>query len=188
MNAFGSLGIFFYANLDDILTLPKWKAATNTTHGDAVFWTILSFLMRRFRLSSPISVTKMADDLLLPQVRKALKRDGWKLGTKAFSLRESGFQFWVDVVAEKDGQKVLVEVKSWLNTFSADWYQALGQYLTYQDVVSRKAQDHELYLAVPEAVYNEHFTSPLIQNMVTKNLIKILIFNPTTNEVISWKR
>jgi hypothetical protein len=33
---------------------------------------------------------------------------------------------------------VAVEVKSWQHTFNADWYQALGQYLTYQDVLIRK--------------------------------------------------
>ncbi|HEX8531994.1 MAG TPA: element excision factor XisH family protein [Cytophagales bacterium] len=129
----------------------------------------------------------MADDILLPHVRAALIKEGWQVKKKAFSVRDSGYQFFIDVEAERDGQWIAVEVKSWQNTFNADWYQALGQYLTYQDVLRRKAPDVELFLAVPVEVYDEHFKTPLIQNLITKHLVKLLIFNWDTNSVTAWQ-
>ncbi len=129
----------------------------------------------------------MADDILLPYVRTALIKDGWYVKQKAFSVRDSGYQFFIDVEAERDGRRVAIEVKSWQNTFNADWYQALGQYLTYQDVLKRKAPDCELFLAVPVEVYEVQFKTQLIHNLITKHLVKLLIFNWDTNSITAWQ-
>ncbi len=129
----------------------------------------------------------MADDKVLPQVREALEKDGWTLKPKAFSLRDSGYQFWIDVDGEKDGQRIVVEVKSWITTFTQDWYQAFGQYMTYAEALKRKNKDIDLYLAVPEDIYNQHFKTSLIQNMVYQHKIKLLIFN-NSNSVAAWKQ
>ncbi len=129
----------------------------------------------------------MADDILLPYVKTAFIREGWHVKQKAFSVRDSGYQFFIDIEAERDGRRVAVEVKSWQNTFNADWYQALGQYLTYQDVLNRKVPDCELFLAVHVEVYEEHFKTPLVSNLLARHLVKLLIFNRDTNSVTAWQ-
>jgi hypothetical protein len=129
----------------------------------------------------------MADDKVLPQVKKALRKDGWKLDAKGVAMREDGHQFFIDLRGEKDGQMIAVEVKSFLGNFMQDWHLALGQYLNYKALLAKRAPDHVLYLAVPETTYAEYFASPFIQNMVELYKVNLLIFNPN-NTAIEWKR
>jgi hypothetical protein len=68
---------------------------------------------------------------MLPNVQAALVSDGWTVKKGAITIIKGNYQFFIDVSAGKDGQKVAIEVKSFLNNFVYDWHLALGQYLTY---------------------------------------------------------
>lgn len=130
----------------------------------------------------------MADDLVLPNLQESLIKDGWTLRAKAPTIRTKGKYYLTDVAAEKEGQKIIVEVKSWLSTsFNPDWFGAFGQYLTYQEVILAERLNYKLYLAVPENIYNQHFINPFIQSMVTKYSMNLLIFDLNTNTVAAWK-
>lgn len=128
----------------------------------------------------------MADDKILKDFKKALQSQGWTVQPKSMSVRESGFQFYIDVEAERAGQKIAVEVKSWLNDFNEDWFQAMGQYCTYQDVLGRKAPNYELWLVMAEDRYIEYGSTQLIQNLKRKNSIKFIIFNQYSNTITQW--
>jgi hypothetical protein len=129
----------------------------------------------------------MADDKYLSNVQATLRQDGWILRPTAFSLRDSGYQFWIDIDAQKDERRIVVEVKSWRTNFLQDWYQAFGQYMTYSAALARKNHSIELFLAVPEDTFNKHFQMGLIQNMVRQHSVKLCIFNVSNHSVVTWK-
>jgi len=128
----------------------------------------------------------MADDKYLPNVKDSLRQDGWTVKEKTLSLTDGEYIFLIDIEAEKDGRKIAVEVKSWLNNFSQDFYAALGQYTTYRTALKRAKLDYDLYLAVTEDIYHKHFNKSIFAQIVKKNSVKIIIFD-TNNTIVSWK-
>jgi hypothetical protein len=86
-----------------------------------------------------------AKDTYHNAVRFALVKDGWEILTEDYSLEYGGERLYVDIAAEKSicskqqrfaiaaekqGQKILVEVKSFLGrSFINDLEQAVGQYI-----------------------------------------------------------
>ncbi len=54
----------------------------------------------------------MADDIVLPNLKEALVKDGWQVKPKALLLRETGYLFLIDIDAEKDGKRVALEVNT----------------------------------------------------------------------------
>lgn len=125
---------------------------------------------------------------MLPNVQAALVSDGWTVKKGAITIIKGNYQFFIDVSAEKDGQKVAIEVKSFLNNFVYDWHLALGQYLTYNALLFKLDPDRVLYLAVPEDIYTEHFQSAPFQEFVVLYSINLFIFSQDANRVIAWKR
>lgn len=100
-------------------------------------------------------------------------------------LESDDYLYLIDVEAKKEGRKICVEVKSWRNTFNTDWYMAFGQYLSYQEAIEEERLPYTLYLAVPQDIYAEHFTNQHIQKLVTKNGIRLIIFDLDTNTILS---
>jgi XisH protein len=59
------------------------------------------------------------------------------------------------VAAEKAGQKIAVEVKSFLGASSiSEFHTALGQFFNYRLALEEKDPDRRLYLAVPALTYD----------------------------------
>ena len=102
-------------------------------------------------------------------------------------LESDDYLYLIDVEAAKEGRKICVEVKSWLNTFNTDWYMAFGQYLSYQEAITEERLLYTLYLAVPQYIYAEHFTNQHIQKLVTKNGMRLIIFDIGTNTILLWQ-
>lgn len=125
---------------------------------------------------------------MLPNVQAALASDGWTVKKGTITIIKGNYQFFIDVSAAKDGKKVAIEVKSFLNNFVYDWHLALGQFLTYNALLFKLDPDRVLYLAVPEEIYIEHLQSELFQELVELYLINLLIFSHKTNHVVAWKR
>ncbi len=58
------------------------------------------------------------------------------------------------MAAEKTGQKIAVEIKSFLGpSVIADLQQALGQYILYHDLLARIEPERVLYLAIHAAIF-----------------------------------
>ena len=93
------------------------------------------------------------------------------------------------IAAEREGEKIAVEVKSFLEKSSAisEFHTALGQFINYRGALRRREPERILYLAVPLTTYNTFFQLDFPKEMVEENQVKMIIYD-VKNEVISeWK-
>lgn len=74
-------------------------------------------------------------------VKAALIREGWKITHDPYFMRYGDVEFYIDLGAEeilgaeKEGQKIAVEVKSFLGESTVyEFHPALGQFITYRNV------------------------------------------------------
>ncbi len=121
------------------------------------------------------------------------KKDGWTVTHDPFTIRLEDVKFYVDLAAEKtietdeETRKIAIEIKvfgglSFLNEFE----KAVGQYLIYKQFLNDLFPERILFLAVSTDVFEESFSLPSIQAVVTKQEIKLLVFNPETEEITKW--
>lgn len=119
-------------------------------------------------------------------VRTALIKDGWTITHDPFIIRLEDVKFYIDLAAQKRG-KVAIEIKvfggiSFLNEFE----KAVGQYLIYRKFLNELFPERILFLAVSLNSFEESFTLPSIRGIVEEYKIKLMIFNPQTEEIIEW--
>jgi hypothetical protein len=126
-------------------------------------------------------------------VRFALVKDGWEILTEDYTLEYGGDRLYVDIAAEKliaaekQGQKILVEVKSFLGrSFIKDLEQAVGQYVVYRDILLETALDFELYLAITQGTYKSYFQRQLTQMIIKRNQVKLLIVDAESEVIVQW--
>ena len=136
-----------------------------------------------------------AKDFYYHSVKNALIADGWAILAEDYALTLGSDRLYADIaaekpfVAERQGQKILVEVKSFLGrSFVSELERAVGQYTIYRDILEETQADFELYLAVPLGTYREGFQRTLSQVVVRRNRLNLLIFNPDREEIVEWIR
>jgi hypothetical protein len=134
-----------------------------------------------------------AKDIYHNAVRFALVKDGWQILTEDYTLEYGGDRLYVDIAAEKSiaaekqGQRILVEVKSFLGrSFINDLEQAVGQYVVYRDVLVETALDFELYLAITKGTYKSYFQRQLAQMIINRNQVKLLIVDAENEVIVEW--
>ncbi len=89
--------------------------------------------------------------------------------------------------AEKAGEKIAVEIKSFLNDSAlSDFHTALGQFLNYRLVLEELDPERILYLAVPLASYESFFQRELPKVSVKRHQVKIIVYNPVREEIVKW--
>lgn len=127
-------------------------------------------------------------------VRIALEKDRWNITHDPLSLKIAGIDLYIDfgaermVAAEKFGQKIAIEIKSFLSqSLIREFHLALGQTLNYRTALRKKEPDRVLYLAISDDVYDEFFTNEFIQEAITEHKLKLLIFSIETQEIVLWK-
>ena len=87
-----------------------------------------------------------AQDIYHDAVVRALTADGWMMTHDPLSLSYGGRDLYVDLGAERttiaaecDGQKIAVEIKSFLESSPVrDLEEAVGQYQIYRTVLTEK--------------------------------------------------
>jgi glucose-6-phosphate 1-dehydrogenase len=90
--------------------------------------------------------------------------------------------------AEKDEQKIAVEIKSFINpSVISDFHNALGQFLNYRLALEMTEPDRILYLAVPIDIFNTFFQERFTQAAISHYALKIIVYKPNTEEIIEWK-
>jgi hypothetical protein len=126
-------------------------------------------------------------------VKRALEKDGWTITHDPLPLNVGLLRLAVDlgaeklIIAQKQNQKIAVEVKSFLRTSKiTDFYHAFGQLLPYKVALQRLEPDREIYLAVPEVIYNELFREILIQDLLQQYPINLIVYAPEKEEVTEW--
>ncbi|HBE21278.1 MAG TPA: XisH protein [Cyanobacteria bacterium UBA11149] len=134
-----------------------------------------------------------AKDIYHNTVKQALIKDGWSILTEDYVLEYGGDKLYPDIAAEKSiaaeqqGQKIIVEVKSFLGrSFINDLEGAVGQYIIYRNILQSQASEYELYLAIATRVYNGGFQKKLAQLIVETNRVNLLVFDPQSEVIERW--
>ena len=115
----------------------------------------------------------MAKDLFHQAVKQALTKDGWTITNDPLTIRIDRVKLEIDLgaekvfAAEKNGQKIAVEVKSFINPSAInDFHNALGQFLNYRLALHMTESNRTLYLAVPIDIFNTFFQERFTQAVI----------------------
>jgi XisH protein len=91
------------------------------------------------------------------------------------------------IAAERDGQKLVVEVKSFIGASKIqDLKEALGQYDIYRYLIEETAPERKLYIAISEVAYKTFFSQDLAQLIINKHQLPVIVVNINTEEVVQW--
>ncbi|MEQ9549410.1 XisH family protein [Coleofasciculus sp. G2-EDA-02] len=134
-----------------------------------------------------------AKDLFHQSVRRGLEKDEWMITDDPLELEWEEVKVKIDLAAERliaaqrGGEKIAVEIKSFIGTsLISDFHTALGQFLNYRIMLDVKQPDRLLYLAVPLETYETFFQSKFAQVAIERYQLKLIIYEPVTEEIVQW--
>ncbi|MBX9255538.1 XisH family protein [Desmonostoc muscorum CCALA 125] len=135
-----------------------------------------------------------AKDVFHEVVKTALQKDGWQITHDPLTISVGGVNLSIDlaaqklIAAEREGQKIAVEVKSFLERSSAisEFHTALGQFINYRGALRRRQPERVLYLAVPLTTYKTFFQLDFPQEMIAENQVKMLIYDVEQEVIFQW--
>lgn len=132
-------------------------------------------------------------DIFHDAVRRGLEKEQWQISSDPLELRWEEVRVKIDlaaerlITAERGEEKIAVEIKSFVSPSPiSDFHTALGQFLTYRIMLRAKDPERKLYLAVPKEAYNTFFQSQLAQVAIEQHDLKIIVYNPTSEEIVKW--
>ena len=135
-----------------------------------------------------------AKDVFHEVVKKALQKDGWQITHDPLSISVGGVNLSIDLAAEKliaaerEGEKIAVEIKSFLERSSAisEFHTALGQFINYRGALKRRQPERVLYLAVPLTTYKTFFNLDYPRDMIEENQVKMIIYDVEHEVIAEW--
>ena len=91
--------------------------------------------------------------------------------------------------AERDGQKIAIEVKSFLRQSPVtEFHGAIGQFIGYRDVLNIVEPDRILYLAVPLITYRDFLqVQDFPQLVMHNNQIKLIVYDQLKEIIVQWQ-
>jgi len=126
-------------------------------------------------------------------VKRVLIKDGWTITDDPFTLEYKGLRVYADfgaekiVVAERGERKIIIEVKTFdAPSLVTELEKMIGQHSVYRALLKRVDPERELFVAVALDVYQDFFQRPAIQEILRDEQVRILVFNPNTEEVAQW--
>lgn len=135
-----------------------------------------------------------AKDRFHDAVKQALQKEEWVITADPLILKIDKVKFEIDLAAEKvfaaekAGQKIAVEIKSFLNTSAVtDFHSALGQFLNYRLGLQMTEPDRTLYLAIPIDIFESFFQERFTQEAVRQYQVKLIVYEPIQEVIIEWK-
>jgi hypothetical protein len=136
----------------------------------------------------------MAKDLFHNVVINALIKDGWQITNDPLFLKVGGVDFFIDlgaeklIAAERDGQNIAVEIKSFINPSStADFHLAIGQFINYRVALKVAEPDRRLILAIPDTAYNTFFQKSFPQMVIEEYQLYLLVYDLEKEVIVLWK-
>jgi hypothetical protein len=134
-----------------------------------------------------------AKDIYHDQVRNALEKENWQITKDPLVLKWGIRDLYIDlgaeklIAAEKTGQKIAVEVKSFVsNSPIADLEKALGQYILYHDILQQLEPNRRLYLAIRQETYSELFQEPVGKILLENQRLCLLVFDSEQEIILKW--
>ena len=138
--------------------------------------------------------TVAAKDIFHQTVRLALEKDGWSITDDPLYINFAEVEFYVDLgaekllAAEKNEQKIAVEIKTFLNPSTiSEFHKVVGQFLNYRFALKAEDPERVLYLAIPKEIYETFFARRFVRLIIQEYQLKLIIFNPTKEEIEEWK-
>jgi len=132
-------------------------------------------------------------DIIHNAVKNALTKDGWSITDDPYVIQYRKTVLYADpgaerpIAAERDGQKLVVEVKSFIGASKIqDLKEALGQYDIYRYLLEETAPDRKLYIAISNVVYNTFFTQDVTQLILNKHQLPIIVVDIEIEEIMQW--
>jgi XisH protein len=127
----------------------------------------------------------VARDYFHPIVKAALIQEGWDVTDDPLEIKVGGVDMEIDlgaeqmIAAERQGQQIAVEVKSFLTGTSAisEFHRALGQFINYRAALKTEMPDRILYLAVPFMAFNTFFQLDFPKSRVEENQVNLLVYD-----------
>jgi hypothetical protein len=134
-----------------------------------------------------------ARDVFHQVVKNALIKDGWIITADPLVVQFGGVDLYIDLgaerllAAEKDGQSIAVEVKSFLGpSVLTAFHTALGQFLNYRLALEVQDPQRVLFLAVPLDTYQTFFTLPFAQAAIQRHMVHMIVYEPETEGIVQW--
>jgi XisH protein len=135
----------------------------------------------------------MAKDLYHNNVREALQKEGWLITHDPYSIEIEEVSYEIDlgaepmIAAEKEGNKIAVEIKSFAGTSTvSEFHRAVGQFVDYGVAMRMQEPDRVLYLAVPQLTYDSFFQKNIIKATLAHINCKLIVYSPQNNSIVSW--
>jgi XisH protein len=139
------------------------------------------------------SLTPMAKDRFHNVVRTALEKDGWKITDDPYEINVDDVDFEIDLAAEQllaaelEGQKIAVEVKSFISPSNvSEFHTALGQFLNYRDALEKVEPERQLFLAVRVPIYESFFQRKFIASAVERYQLRLVIYDVQREVIHQW--
>jgi hypothetical protein len=134
-----------------------------------------------------------AKDIFHDAVKNALQKDGWIITHDPLFIRFDESKLYIDlaaeklIAAEKNGQKIAVEVKSFMNDSPmSEFHLAVGKFINYHIALEELKPTRMLYLAVPLETYNSFLQRPLAQKVIQQNQLKFIVYEPYAEDIVKW--
>ncbi len=132
-------------------------------------------------------------DIIHDAVKNALMKDGWTITDDPYVIQYRRTTLYADlgaerpIAAERDSQKLVVEVKSFLGASKIqDLKEALGQYDIYRYLLEETAPDRKLYVAVSTVAHNTFFKQDVIQLVLNRHQLPLIVVNIEEEEITQW--
>lgn len=132
-------------------------------------------------------------DLFHNAVKRGLEKENWKITDDPLELEWEEVKVKIDlaadrlIAADRDEEKIAVEIKSFIGTSAiSDFHTALGQILNYRIMIEVNEPDRLLYLAVPLETYATFFQSRFAQVAIERYQLKLIVYDPVSEEVVQW--
>jgi hypothetical protein len=132
-------------------------------------------------------------DVFHDEAKNALIKDGWTITDDPFSIRYDDVDMFADLgaekllAAEKGAEKIVVEIKSFVEgSLVSQFHTAVGQFLDYRIALEETEPERVLFLAVPLDAYHTFFRKRLAQTVIQQFDIKVMVFDVTKEEIVTW--
>jgi len=126
-------------------------------------------------------------------VKIALEKEDWRITDDPLQVPAGKRKVKIDLGAErllgaeKDGEKIAVEIKSFLRDSAVyDFYGALGQFRFYYHALRQFEPDRVLYLAVAKDVFDDFFEESFVMEVIILENVKMLVFSVKEEKIIKW--
>jgi len=136
-------------------------------------------------------------------VKQALVKDGWEITDDPYVIAYGERFLFVDlgaegiqqaeavvgnfIGAERANVRIAVEIKELRGqSVIVELEQAIGQYVLYRLLLNRIEPERSIYLAIPDTSYQELFTEPIGELVISDLPLQLVVIDIERAEVKQW--